>query len=97
MNDATGWHLPYREQDPAPLTLDDGTTIVAGGIVAMGAVTLTPLGRFPILILRFSTSDNRPGAPMPTVALLLDDDALRRVPVLVEAAVQSAIRKAAGR
>lgn len=92
-----GWNLPFEEHDPAPLTLDDGTTIVAGSIVAMGAVTETPLGRFPLLILRFQTSQTRPGAPMPTVALLLDVESLRRVPSLVEQAIAAAIRKAGGR
>lgn len=92
-----GWDLPFQEHDtPQPITLSGTNTIVAGGLVAMGALTETPLGRFPILILRFDVPGTDP-AHMPSVALLMDIEHLRQVPALVEQAVNAAIRKAAGR
>lgn len=91
---APGWNLPFEEHSAAlPLTLDNGT-LVAGGITVMAALTETPLGRFPVVVLQF---DVGPGQPMPSVALLMDADHLRNLPALVEAAVAAAIRKAAGR
>lgn len=88
------WNLPFEEQDPHPLTLAGDSTVVAGGLVAMGALTKTPLGLFPLLIMRFDV----PGTvDMPSVALLMDVEQLRQVPGLVEQAVNSAIRKASGR
>lgn len=86
-----GWDLPFEEQPDAEMTLDGMP--IAGGIVVMGAVAPTPVGRLAVLIFRFTI----PGQPRThDVALLLDPARMRQVAGLVDAAASAAIRRAAG-
>ena len=84
-----GWSLPFEEQPTSDLH-DASNAVMVGGLVVMGAMIPTPLGRFPALVFRFEDATRR---QLPPIVLVLDAVQMAEVPPLVTAAVEAAIRR----